>query len=123
MMRGQGEPLPDFMQADGEWIVENHLFLYREANIEMNPTARFTVGSRRIDGTHAIGFDAVQLAAVLKVDVDAVVRANKEGSLIFLGTADVPPSHGGSSATGYGFKIGETEGYLTLEMNHPQGSA
>lgn len=77
----------------------------------------------RKDGDACVGFDAVQIAAALGVDVATVVEANKDGTLICLGTAVVPPSHGGRTATEYGFRLGDRQGSLTVEIDQQEGSA
>ena len=104
MQRGQGKPLPSFMELSGEWIVEGFIFLYH-SDSERAPAATFTRHAERHDGQLCIGFDSSQLAAALGVDVETVVRANQNQTLVVCGTAAVPPTHGGVSATAYGFRI------------------
>ena len=121
-MPGQGTPLPDFLEVKGEWIIENHLFLYTDGS--QNPSApRLTVGASRRDGLPCIGFDARQLAAALGVDSVFIFAANRDQTLIYLGTASIPPGHGGVAATAYGFRIGERVGQLTVEHYEHEGSA
>src|SRR5262249_54391823 len=120
MSSGQGKPLPSFMQLDGEWIIENHLFLYHSNH---SSSASFTKGAERENGSWAVGFNSAQLAAALGVDVNTVIEANRNQTLIFLGTAKVAPSHGGSSASAYRFRIGDRQGSLTVEINQQQGTA
>jgi hypothetical protein len=43
--------------------------------------------------------------------------------LIFLGIAPVPPNHGGTRATAYGFRIGEKQISLTVERLDHEGKA
>jgi hypothetical protein len=75
----------------------------------------FTRQAERHDGQLCIGFNAAQVAATLGVDVKTLMEANRNQTLVPLGTASAQPEHGGASATVYGFKIGEKQGYLTLE--------
>jgi hypothetical protein len=117
-MSGQGKPLPSFMQLNGEWIIENYLFLYHS-----EPQASFTRAAEKEDGSWAVGFNSAQLASALGVDVATVVEANRNQTLIFLGTKNVAPSHGGISATAYNFRIGERQGFLTVEIYQQEGSA
>src|SRR5271169_3157470 len=98
MLRGQGKPLPPFMELDGEWIVEGFMFLYHSKS-EQVPVATFTRQAERHDGQICVGFDSSQLAAALDVNVETLVRANQDQTLIVLGTTAVPPTHGGASAT------------------------
>jgi len=100
MMPGQGKPLPEFMQLAGEWIVENQVFLHH-AGTEAGPD--FTRGAEREDGSFAVGFGASQLAAAFALQPADIMEANRTGTLIFAGTAEVPPGHGGSRAMGHFF--------------------
>jgi hypothetical protein len=123
--RGQGTPLPDFLQCEGEWIVEGHLYLYYSDTTQVLDGAapRFTVSAQRHDEQPCIGFDAEQLAVALTTDKDVIIAANRNRTLIYLGVADVPPVHGGHSATAYGFRLGDKEGYLTVEHDYREGTA
>ena len=121
-MIGQGKPLPSFMQLDGEWIIENHIFLYHSKS-RVASTATFTIGAEKEDGSHAIGFDSVQLAATLGVDIPTLLEGNRNGTLIFLGDMDAAPSHGGISAKAYSFRLGEHQGFLTIEIDQQEGTA
>src|SRR5579863_2873727 len=122
MLRGQGKPLPSFMKLDGEWIVEGFMFLYHSKS-EQAPAATFTRQAERHDGQLCVGFDSSQLAAALGVDVETLLRANQNQTLIVLGTTAVPPNHGGASATAYGFQIGEKQGSLVIESEQQEGHA
>jgi hypothetical protein len=113
-LHGQGKPLPPFLKLDGEWIIEGFLFLYHSESENIS-AGTFTRQAERNDGQPCIGFNAAQVAAVLGVDVKALMKANRNRTLILLGTATVSPEHGGASATAYGFKIGDKQGYVTIE--------
>lgn len=120
-LRGQGKPLPIFLEADGEWIVEGYIFLYHSG--EGASAAKFTMQAARHDGELCVGFDLSQLAAAIGVDIETLVTANQNGTLVLLGTADVPPIHGGASAKEYGFRIGDKQGSLTIETDQQSGQA
>ena len=94
-MLGQGTPLPADLGCNGEWIVEEFLFLYHGENRFGRP-CRFeiTVGAR-YNGNDCIGFDAAQIALMFEVDEATIVAANKSGDLEFLGTAKMTPAYGG----------------------------
>jgi len=113
-LHGQGKPLPPFLKLDGEWIVEGFLFLYH-SNSENVSAGTFTRQAERHDGQLCIGFNSAQIAGALGVDVKVVIEANQNQTLVPLGTAMVPPERGGAAATAYGFKIGDKEGYVTVE--------
>jgi hypothetical protein len=106
--------LPPFLKLDGEWIVEGFLFMYH-SDSENISAGTFTRQAERHDGQLCIGFNAAQIAGALGVDVETVVQANQNQTLVPLGTASVQPEHAGAAATAYGFKIGDKEGYLTVE--------
>jgi len=113
-LRGQGKPLPPFLKLDGEWIIEGFMFLYH-SDSENISAGMFTRRAERHDGQLCIGFNAAQIAGALGVDVKAVIEANQNHTLVSLGTAAVPPERGGEAATAYGFKIGDKQGYVTVE--------
>ena len=113
-LRGQGKPLPPVLKLDGEWIVEGFLFLYH-FDSENVSAGTFTRQAERHDDQLCIGFNTAQIAGALGVDVKAVIDANQNQTLVPLGTATVPPQRGGEAATAYGFKIGDKEGYVTVE--------
>ena len=110
------------MELDGEWIVEGFIFLYHSES-ERAPAATFTRHAERHDGQLCVGFDSSQLAAALSVDVETLVKANQNQTLIVLGTAAVPPTHGGASATAYGFQIGDNQGSVVIESDQQEGRA
>jgi hypothetical protein len=112
--RGQGMPLPPFLKLDGEWIVEGFMFLYH-LDAENTSAGTFTRQAERHDGQLCIGFNVAQIAAALRVDVRTVIEANQDQTLVPLGTASVPPERGGAAATAYGFKIGDKQGFVTVE--------
>jgi hypothetical protein len=122
---GQGKPLPDFLKLDGEWVIENLVFLYYSDPDQSATGAapRFTRGANRHDERPCIGFDVSQLAAAFDLPTDAVLAANRNGTLICRGTADTPPKHGGHSATTYAFRLDGKDAYLTVEMNDDKGTA
>jgi hypothetical protein len=111
------------MECEGEWIIENHMFLYHDKNTQGGTAARLTIGADRYDGNRCIGFDCAQLAAALKLDVQTVVSANHDGSLLVLGVANVTPTRDGTSARQYGFQIGDRKGALTIETGNNEGTA
>jgi hypothetical protein len=123
-MKGQGTALPKFLQCEGDWIAEGYLYLHWgiSGNAIPGATGQFTFGAR-YHGEPCVGIDASQLAAALEVDRATIIAANRDCSLVFLGTAEVPPTHGGLQATAFGFRLGDRESYLTIETNPHQGTA
>jgi hypothetical protein len=120
MAHGQGDPLPSFMAVEGEWIIEDVALLYHSGHLSK---ASFTLAQERQDGSYAIGFDSAQLAASFGIEIDALVQANRNQTLVFVGTSDVAPIHGGASAVEYLFRIGETTAILTIESDQQEGTA
>jgi hypothetical protein len=118
---GQGKPLPEFLKLAGEWIIEGYFFLYySDGQAATEDAPRFTRGASREDGQPCIGFDIAQLAAALDLKVDDVLLANQQRRLVLRGTADTPPTHGGKRATVYAFRVGDRNGYLTIETSHAE---
>jgi hypothetical protein len=123
MVSGQGKSLPKFLKSDGEWIIENLIYLYHSDGPSQTPSATFTVGAEREDGSHALGFDSAQLAAAFGIDISELMEANRSHSLEFVGNMDVAPVHGGIRAVAYIFQIGDRRAILTTEINQPEGTA
>lgn len=119
---GQGEPLPEFMKLDGEWIVKGYIFLYHTKDRSFTP-ATFTMAAAREDGDFAVGFDSAQLAGAFGIEIDMLIEANQNHSLVFLGEHDGTPIHGGTVAKNYIFAIGDLRGYVTVETNQQEGTA
>ena len=116
---GQGKPLPPFLQIDGEWIIENHVFLYHSDNSSSGALTRIA----ETTGAPAIGFDVAQLAAEFEVDVPTIIAANRNHTLAFRGTQKIAPTHGGDSAIAYWFGLGNVRKFLTIERYHNEGTA
>jgi hypothetical protein len=117
---GQGNPLPDFMKSDGEWIIENVAFLYHAVHSTQS-TATFTVGAAREDGSYARGFDSLQLAGQFGIDVESLLEANRSGLLVYVGDKDVPPTRGGVSAVSHIFRIRDHRASLIVETYQQEG--
>jgi hypothetical protein len=118
MAHGQGDPLPSFMEIDGEWIVKDHLFLDHSAP----PNERhFTRTIERKEGSVIVGFRPSHLAAAFEIDVSALRIANQLGRLIFTEVTHAKPTRGGASARAYGFKMGDREIKVVVEVGPHDG--
>jgi len=120
MTRGQGNPIPSFLKREGEWIIENVAFLYRADYSVASPEASLTVVAERQDGSYAWGFDSSQLAGAFGIEVTALLAANQNNTLVYVGTKDVAPGHGGYSAVAHIFRIGDRYATLTVETHRHQ---
>jgi hypothetical protein len=80
---GQGTPLPADFPYQGQWMIENFMFLYRSdsARSPEGIAPRFAVGALNYEGKLCFGFDSAQLAAALGIGVDEVFNANRDGTL------------------------------------------
>jgi hypothetical protein len=117
----QGAPLPDSLQVKGQWVVEGFLYLYID-DTENVATGTFSRQAGRLDDQLCVGFNAASVARSLGVDVATLMDANSNRALAVLGTAKVPPQRGGRDATAYGFRLGDKEGYVTIE-GYDEGTA
>jgi hypothetical protein len=111
------------MKLEGAWLIKNVVFIYHENRLSAEPSATFTFRAQRDDGTYAMGFDSAQLAAVFGIEVDTLMEANRNGMLVFVGDRDAVPSHGGTSAVEYIFRIGGRHASLVTETYQQEGSA
>lgn len=84
---GQGKPLPGYCPFEGEWLIENKLFLYR-ADQAMD--VEFTAGFLRADGEWCLGFNAATLASLLGIGSDEIFELNRSGTLILDDVRPVP---------------------------------
>jgi hypothetical protein len=114
-LRGQGNPLPVGFPYDGQWILEPRMFLVvSEDDTTTDPTARFTTHISQTDDDWSFGFDAVQLAAALGIEVHEILQANRERRLnLEMIEADTPGGEG-FTAKRYTFSVGDKVGSLTI---------
>jgi len=121
---GQGEQVPDDFPLRGEWLIKDHVFLYRpEGNEAVGGTApRFTRAWVATDGFWRLGFDAGQLAAAFGISTNDLFDANRRGAFELVETGDVPPSHGGERAKRYVFSLGGLRRAVTIESDPPASS-
>ena len=125
MARTERTPLPAVIQEArqrGEKWCRSCRFFQPFADFGTDVSRSDSVGAW-YQGNPCVGLDADQLAGALRVDRTTLIAANRDWSLIFLGTANMPPRHGGLRATAYGFRLGDREDYLTIETNPHEGTA
>jgi hypothetical protein len=120
---GQGTPLPADFPYQGEWMMENVMFLYHSDAEEAQGNVTFIAGGFDDAGKVYFGFDSAQLAAALGISIDEVFTANRDGTLMLVGVRDVPPSAGGSVAKAYLFRVGDKEARVDLEFYDREGTA
>jgi hypothetical protein len=117
---GQGKPLPGYCPFEGEWLIENKLFLYR-ADQAMD--IEFTAGFLRADGEWCLGFNAATLASLLGIGSDEIFERNRSGTLILDDVRPVPaPQREGGAAKEYVFRVGNRFAGLVVETG-PEGTA
>jgi hypothetical protein len=124
-LKGQGKPLPPDFPYQGEWLLENRIFLYRPAaqtslgggSPEMTPTLN--------EGTPdwCFGINSMQLAWTLRVGSEEIFKHNRAGTLFLVRTDDVPPTHGATHAKRYIFQIGDRQAPIIIEAGGLSGSA
>jgi hypothetical protein len=111
---GQGEPLPESVQAEGQWVWRNRLFLYKPGDVQKTGSATMTMTLRRPDGSGARGIDAIRLAEQLGVSIAELFAHNVAGTLFVAAHRD-EPRYGGNAATTYRFRIGMMRAYRIFE--------
>ena len=122
-LSGQGEPLPDDVPFQGEWLTRDALFLYRPSDISapVSGNVRFVAGFQAPDGEWCLGFDAALLARELGVGIDDLFSHNRAGSL-HLAFAPAAATQGGNAML-YRFRVGETTTHQRVEVGIPEGRA
>ena len=118
---GQGTPLPPNCPHLGEWLEEEHLFIYEPDKTQLMGGAapRFNVVWNTPSGNQCLGFDASHLAAALDIGAEELFVANREGRLLCPGTTNARPTHGGDVATRYIFKLGGKTAAIVVERLLP----
>lgn len=122
LLDGQGEPLPESMQVEGQWVWWNRLFLYRPRDGQEPGIVTITMTLRRPDGSVARGVDASPLAEQLEVSVDQLFEHNVAGTL-YVAAHRGGPRHAGNTAITYRFRIDAMRAYRTFEEGIPLGRA
>jgi len=90
------------------------MFLFvSEDDTTTGPTARFTAHINQADDNWSFGFDAVQLAAALGIEVHEILQANHERRLnLEMIETDTPGE--GATTKRYTFNVGDKLGSLTI---------
>jgi hypothetical protein len=123
-LRGQGNPLPVGFPYDGQWILEPRMFLFvSEDETTIDPTARFTTHINQADDNWSFGFDAVQLAVALGIEVHETLLANRERRLNLEMIETDTPGGEGVTTKRYTFSVGDKLGSLTIATPSFSGTA
>ena len=122
ILEGQGEPLPDVAEVEGQWIFRNKFYLYRPQDSAPLAAAALTEALPLTDDTPVPGFDAGRLADAMGLTADEQFAHNSAGTL-FVAIRPGLPVNGGARATDYRFRVGGTEVVLTLEDGIREGRA
>ena len=119
-MDGQGEAPPKPMQAEGQWVWRNNLFLYRLGDGQKTGSVTITMTLRRPDGSAVPGVDAIRLAEQLGLSL-VELFAHNEAATLFVAASRDAPQYGGKSAITYRFRIGVMQAYRTFDEGIPIG--
>ena len=124
MLPGQGKRLPDHFPYEGEWLIENQIFLYRSADTQIFADAvRLTASSSSGDGQAYFGLDVSQLAIGFRMSSDMVLEHNRARELYLITVKDVPASHAFAQARLYVLQIGDRQIGITVERSRIGGHA
>ncbi|MBI3675598.1 MAG: hypothetical protein HY243_03170 [Proteobacteria bacterium] len=79
---GQGQPLPESMQMDGEWILRGKLFLFHSDDkpLTSNQPCEIRVANTP-DGQRPRGLEIGYVAKSLGVSIDELQRMNRYGEI------------------------------------------
>jgi hypothetical protein len=118
-MIGQGKSLPPDYPYQGQWLIEDLLFIHEPTDAQsfggLAPRfAAHTLG--------ALGFDASQIANGMGISSRDVFQANAEGGLIVRHGGDAPAC-GGVAGSLYLFSIGERRCALLVAVSGNGGTA
>jgi hypothetical protein len=121
-LRGQGNQLSDDCPYRGEWLLQDHLFLFRSDAVSSG-SPQFAPGFHRPNGEWCAGFDSTPLANGFGIEIDALFVSNRDGTLKLLAVEDVPVQYGGIAAKRYVFGLGNKISMVTIEATQPSGNA
>jgi hypothetical protein len=118
-MIGQGKSLPPDYPYQGQWLIEDLLFIHEPTDAQSfgGLAPRFAAHT-----PGALGFDASQIADGMGVTARDIFRANANGNLIVRHGGDAP-ARGGVAGSLYLFRIGERRCALVVALNDNAGSA
>jgi hypothetical protein len=120
---GQGEALPASVEPEAQWIWRHRLYLYRvKIGAVGGVGISLTRGAQLTDGTWCSGVDAGVLGPAFGLSVEELFAHNRAQTL-FVAIRHDPPSHGGTGATSYRFRVGTAVVALTFEEGIPEGRA
>jgi hypothetical protein len=124
-LNGQGKPLPPDCGYNGEWLLENVLFLYRPSDQKTlgGGPPEITAAFQLPDGHWCIGFNAMQVASGLRIGSEEIFAANRNGTLIIDSIENTIPGHGATHAKRCIFRFGNRTIGLTIEGGTPSGNA
>jgi hypothetical protein len=79
---GQGQPLPESMQMDGEWILRGELFLFHSDAKPLTSDRPCEVRiATALDGQRPRGLEIDYVAKSLGVSIDELQRMNRYGEI------------------------------------------
>jgi hypothetical protein len=121
---GQGKPLPPDCPYEGQWLIEDHMFLYRPRNQTTlgGSGTEMTAGFQKPDGKWCFGFNSMALAWELRVGSEEIFEHNKRKTLILENVGPIPAEHGGTAAKVYIFRVGDQTARVVIEAG-PEGTA
>jgi hypothetical protein len=120
---GQGEPLPANFPYEGEWLLQNRIFLFRPTDRATVDTTEMTTILSYGKPDWCLGINVMQLAYGLGVTAEDVFSHNRKQTLFLVRTDDVPPTRGGTRAKRYIFQIGDRQEAIFIEDGLQAGRA
>lgn len=99
--QSQGKALDDDCGFDGEWVIENEVFLF-----EPPPTETFATLQIR-PGENCGGFNAEELAKAMQISVADLLTANRSGKLFATWRVEKSSGPLEGRTMRYAFQIGD----------------
>jgi hypothetical protein len=122
---GQGVPLPATFPYEGQWLVENLLFIHKSSTSQTvgGIAPRFTACGPGADGKVSLGFDGEQLAGALHTTEADIFSSNESGDLKLLAISSVPITPRGVPGKQYIFGLRGKECSIIMDQNDSGGTA
>jgi hypothetical protein len=122
---GQGSPLPEDFQYQGEWVLKPRMFLYTPTTEQRGAPGKPTLTIEVNAGTDdwSFGFDVTAIAAGFGVSPESLMEANRLQKLTLERIEANTPTGEGASMKRYVFGLDGKEAGATIVVSQASGTA